>query len=285
MRFVLTAAVLVLSLPLAAQTETVEVVRIASGGAVMLGSMFPAEGPGPHPTVILLHGFPGGPVIGTGTDRNVLELGRPLSRAGFNALAFNYRGAWGSGGTYSVAGNLEDVKTVLAYVRQAEVAERYGVDTTKLMLVGHSLGSFNALLTGGEESDIMCTVGIAAGDFGAAMITYLDEVGEVPGADVPMPGLGGYTTNDLIGEIRADQPRFDLRARMVVLKGRPLLFVSASQDDTVVVPIDGVVAAARVAGVEPLDHVVLDANHNFTLDGNIAELSTVVIDWMTEHCM
>jgi len=40
------------------------------------------------------------------------DLGQTLRRSGWNVLIFHYRGAWGSGGTFSFANCLEDVQAV-----------------------------------------------------------------------------------------------------------------------------------------------------------------------------
>ncbi len=252
-----------------------EGVQIPSGNATMNGQMYVANGPGPHPTVLLLHGFPG--------DEKSLDLARALQRAGFNILFFHYRGAWGSGGTYSLPGQVEDVKAALAFLRKPEVTEQFRVDPTRLMTVGHSLGGFNALITGVEEPEIICTVAMAPANLGASMARSL-ESGPPPGANVPVNGLGGYTSASLVREIVEGQPRFDVAARMGEMSGRPLLIVSADKDAEATPERVGVlVDAAREAGVSPFDHVVLDGDHSF--NWTRVELSRVIVDWMTEHCM
>ena len=285
MRFILTAAVLLLSLPLSAQTENVETVNIPSGDAVMFGSMFTADGPGPHPTVLLLHGYPGSVVYGGGADWNVLELAQPLQAAGFNVLAFNYRGAWGSSGSYGVINQIDDVKAALAFVR--EEAARFGVDPTRVTVVGASFGGWNALITTVEETSVTCTVAIAPAEMRAA-IRGLRERNALtaPDVDDPVPGLGGLTWGDNRRELLANERRVDVAAQMEQLRDRPLLIIQAKQDE--VVPPEWVatyVDAARTAGASPFVHVEIDADHNFSLDGNRAELANVVVSWLTEHCM
>ena len=54
---------------------------------------FRAPGPGPHPVVLLLHGFPG-------NERN-LDLAQTIRRAGWDVLFFDYRGSWGTPGDFS----------------------------------------------------------------------------------------------------------------------------------------------------------------------------------------
>ena len=67
---------------------------IPSHGAKMYAVIYIAAGEGPHPTVLMLHGFPG-------NEKN-LDLAYSIRRAGWNVLVPFYRGAWGSGGTFSL---------------------------------------------------------------------------------------------------------------------------------------------------------------------------------------
>src|SRR5688572_23280083 len=126
----------------AAQTQPQQppVVRIPSGKAVMFGSLYPAEGGGPRPTILLLHGHPGGSVLGR--VGGVLDLAVPLQRAGFTVVVFNFSGAWGSSGTYGLPQRIEDVKAAMEFLRSA--AARTKVELPKVSIVGHSAGGFNA---------------------------------------------------------------------------------------------------------------------------------------------
>ena len=72
-----------------------EVLHIPSGGVEINGVAYLAAGAGPHPTVVLLHGLPG-------NEKN-LDLAQAMRRAGWNVITFNYRGSWGSPGTFSFA--------------------------------------------------------------------------------------------------------------------------------------------------------------------------------------
>jgi dipeptidyl aminopeptidase/acylaminoacyl peptidase len=68
---------------------------VPSHGEMLLGILYEAAGPGKHPTVLLLHGFPG-------YEQN-LDLAQAMRRAGWNVLAMHYRGSWGVGGDFSLA--------------------------------------------------------------------------------------------------------------------------------------------------------------------------------------
>ena len=64
----------------------------AKDGA-MNAVMYTAQGGGLHPTLLLLHGFPG-------NEQN-LDLAQAARRAGWNVLSLHYRGSWGSPGVFS----------------------------------------------------------------------------------------------------------------------------------------------------------------------------------------
>ena len=280
-------AALLLHESAAAQTAKVETVRVPSSDAVMFGTIYLAEGAGPRPTVLLLTGTPGSPLFGFGQPRsqNVLELAEPMRHAGFNVLTMNFRGSFGSGGRYGLVARIEDVNAALAFVRAQ--AATYNVDTARLTVVGWSAGGFDALLTAIEDPSRRCAVAIAPADYGARRAEQIrGQTTEPPNLDEAMIGLGGVTLRDLRREVLENQPRFDVVSRMEPLKGRPLLIVQAAQDQSV--PADDVnayVAAARAAGAAPFDHVIIDANHRFDLEGNRAELASVVVSWITKHCI
>ena len=91
--------------------------------------LFAAQGDGPKPTVILLHGLPG-------NERN-LDLAQALRRVGWNVLTFTYRGAWGSDGKFILGNAIEDGEAALAFARSADGA-KLGIDPRRIVIGGHS---------------------------------------------------------------------------------------------------------------------------------------------------
>jgi len=63
-------------------------------GDVIHATLFRGAGDGGHPTVILLHGFPGG-------EGDMFGIGAAISVDGWNVLALNYRGMFRNGGTHT----------------------------------------------------------------------------------------------------------------------------------------------------------------------------------------
>ena len=68
---------------------------IPSGDGALNAVLYTAAGSGLHPTLLLLHGFPG-------NEQN-LDLAQAARRAGWNVLTLHYRGSWGSPGNFSFA--------------------------------------------------------------------------------------------------------------------------------------------------------------------------------------
>lgn len=131
---------------------------LTSHGARLNALLYQAAGPGPHPVVMLLHGFPG-------NERN-LDVAQGLRRAGMDVLYFDYRGTWGSAGTFSFGNGLEDVAAVLEWVRAPAQVERYGFDPGRVRLFGHSYGGWLALHTAARDPAVRCVATLAAWNLG-----------------------------------------------------------------------------------------------------------------------
>lgn len=108
---------------------------IPSSGSQIAGLFYKANGAGKHPTLILLHGYPG-------NERN-LDLAQVVRAHGWNVIYFNYRGAWGSQGQFSFANAVEDAKNVVAYCKLN--SDSLKIDASNIVLFGHSMGGFVCL--------------------------------------------------------------------------------------------------------------------------------------------
>jgi pimeloyl-ACP methyl ester carboxylesterase len=79
---------------------------------------------------------------------------------------FHYRGTWGSGGEFSMSNVLEDTAAALSHVRGLGPDANWRVDAKRIVLVGHSLGGFAALVTGASDADVRGIVSISGADMG-----------------------------------------------------------------------------------------------------------------------
>jgi pimeloyl-ACP methyl ester carboxylesterase len=118
--------------------------QLPSAGSLLQGFMYKANGSKPHPTLLLLHGYPG-------NERN-LDLAQAVRAHGWNVIYFNYRGSWGSQGEFSFRHCVEDVKNVIAYCKANAV--KMQIDPNRIALFGHSMGGFVCLKALQENPDI-----------------------------------------------------------------------------------------------------------------------------------
>ncbi len=252
-------------------------VVINSQGANLNGAIYVSQGPGPHPTVILLHGYPG-------HEKNQ-DLAQAVRRAGWNVLIFHYRGFWGSEGTCSHDNILEDVSAAIDFLSLPEPQQNCRVDPGRIALAGHSLGGYLALMVGSQRASIG-KIGYLAGvnmaQFGrmvksrpaeaAAFAAELDSAGAVKGMD----GEG------MLSNISENLPKYDLLERVVHLDGKSLLLVGAARDESA--PLDEhylpLVGRIRERNKAYLTETVLDTDHVFS-STRIA-LARLVTEWLTE---
>ncbi len=247
---------------------------IDSHGCAMSAILYIPQGPGPHPTVALLHGFPG-------NERN-LDLAQVLRRAGWNVMVFHYRGNWGSAGDYSFAHVLEDVEAALAFLRSGEARAAHRVDASRLVLVGHSLGGFAALMVAASDAGVAAMASISGVNFAvsARALVGLPRQEALLMFQEALSRLHGTTAETLLEEILQHGDDWDLARLAGVLAGRPVLLVAASRDEGL--PPEAhhapLVKALRDAGSRQLTEVVLDSDHGYN-DRRIA-LARTLLAWL-----
>ena len=108
---------------------------IPSDNSTMQGFIYKANGPQKHPTLLLLHGFPG-------NERN-LDLAQVVRAHGWNVIYFNYRGAWASNGKFSLKNCVTDVVNVVGFCKKYQ--DSLQIDTSNIALFGHSMGGWVCL--------------------------------------------------------------------------------------------------------------------------------------------
>jgi uncharacterized protein len=248
-----------------------------SHGSRLNGFFYLAQGGAPHPTVILLHGFPG-------NERN-LDIAQSLRRAGMNVLYFDYRGSWGSAGTFSFAHTLEDVASAIEFVRSDSSVKAYGVDPKRLILLGHSMGGWLALMGAAADSSIACSVALDfwnVGEDGREMITnraadstataYTKSV-TGPGAPLRAEGLA------LVAEMKVHGNEWDPIRSAGLLRANPLLLISTTANQS----HPPLVAAVRGSGTKLLTALQWKTDHGFS-DRRI-RLARTIVAWAEKRCV
>src|SRR4030095_523364 len=125
---------------------------IPSDGSLLQGFIYKANGVQKHPTLMLLHGYPG-------NERN-LDLAQGVRANGWNVIYFNYRGSWGSQGEFSFKHCVEDVVNVVAFCKK--YADSLQIDTSRIALFGHSMGGWVFLKALQQLHDVEKGVAVSA---------------------------------------------------------------------------------------------------------------------------
>lgn len=249
----------------ASHPASMEVLHIPSSGIEINGVAYLAAGKGPHPTLVLMHGLPG-------NEKN-LDLAQAVRRAGWNAVTFNYRGSWGSPGSFRFANTLDDARAVLAYVRSDAAAGKLRIDPRRIVLGGHSMGGWVAAMTAAQDAGLAGTILISAanmgGDFGETREQALKGMAE------SMESLAATSPTIMVDELAQDRARFDWSASAAGLAKRPLLVLSS--DDGLAPMTDALTSKVRgAAGGVTKVHVATD--HSWS-DRRI-RLQGEVIRWL-----
>jgi len=251
----------------AAHPARMEVLHIPSGGVAINGLAYVAAGAGPHPVVVLCHGLPG-------NEKN-LDLAQAMRRAGWTVITFNYRGSWGSPGSYRFAGDLEDADAVLAWVRDAKNAAALGLDTKRIVLMGHSLGGWATALTAAHDKGLVGAALISPGNIGL--------IGKLPRATAikvfgnnGMEALADTSAAIMADEAIANADAFDFVKAGPRLTATPLLVITS--DDGLAAPAEALVKGATAAGNAHVTTVHVATDHSYS-DARV-RLESEIIRWL-----
>jgi fermentation-respiration switch protein FrsA (DUF1100 family) len=191
-----------------------------------------------------------------GNGGNISEAGRPFHYAGLrdlglNLLAFDYRGYGESEGKPTEPGLYRDAEAAYRYLRDS-----LGVDTDRIVIFGHSLGSAVAVELAGLVP--------ASGLILDGALTSVTDRGQELYPFVPVRWIAGsrYASIEKIGNLRL-----------------PKLFLHAKQDE--VIPI----AHGRrlfEAAPPPKEFVALEGSHGDAFDVDSATYYGAIRTFLAE---
>jgi pimeloyl-ACP methyl ester carboxylesterase len=218
---------------------------------------------------VFFHGLPG-------NEKN-LDLAQAVRRAGWTAVTINYRGSWGSPGTFRFEQNLEDAQATLAYIRTPENAKRLSIDINRIAIGGHSMGGWVTAETLAHQPSLLGAVTISAGDFGALGLRSQDHRAEVVALmNDNRESLNGVTGESMTDELASHGKEWSFRTLGPALVHRRLLVLYSN--DFVKPDSIALIDAVQAAGGNTIgsDYVVTD--HSWS-DHRIA-LESLVINWL-----
>jgi len=244
-----------------------------SHGKRLNGVLYQANGVGPHPTVILLHGYPG-------TELNI-DLAHTLRRACYNVLIFHYRGAWGSDGEFSFSNMIEDVASASHFLRTNPA--QYRVDANRLLLIGHSMGGFAALHSAARDPEIQYVAGIASADLG--LVAKIIRADTKTATDIAASAdnlfmLKGWNGKRALENIRQNEDGFDVVALAPKLSGKSICLIAADKDSLTPSAMfhTPMVAAYESQGDITLTDTIITGDHFFSWSR--FELIDAIMKWV-----
>jgi pimeloyl-ACP methyl ester carboxylesterase len=257
----------------------VSLAGVPSHGENLLGVFYLAAGAGPHPTLVLMHGFPG-------YEQN-LDLAQAIRRAGWNVLAVHYRGSWGVKGTFSYAHAIEDADAEVAFVKDPANVAKYHIDPAKIVLLGHSMGGFMVASAAGHDPKIAGVVMISAWNIGASFPPPEADQAAIDKAKKGMAAsfiadnnivpLAGCTAESLVDEAFNHRKEWNFDNFAPALASRPVLVITS---DDGLGPHDHAFALdLQKAGNTHVTETHLTTDHAYS--GQRIALATAVLNWLS----
>ncbi len=252
--------------PDAAHPAKMTALLIPTHGVQINGLIYQPSGERAHPTLVICHGLPG--------NEKFLDLAQTLRRAGWNTVTFNYRGSWGSPGTFRFSQNIEDAEAVLSYLRNPANARRLGIDTQHIVIAGHSMGGWVAVHTASQDHGLMGVIIISAADVNKQSDWPRERLVALM-TDSTAP-LAGVTAQSMADEVQSLSKANSLENAAANLTRIPLLALTA--DDGLASDTDALVQAIQSRGGHQVTTMHASTDHSWS-DHRIA-LESTIITWL-----
>lgn len=250
----------------AAHPARMEVLHIPTGDVLINGVGYLASGAGPHPTLVIAHGWPG-------NEKN-LDLAQAVRRAGWNAITFNYRGSWGSPGSFRFAQVPQDTAAVISWLRRPGVAAKLGIDPKRIALAGHSMGGWATAITAANDPALMGAITISMGDLG--LVGGAPRAQLIERAAANSESLADTSPEKMADELIANAAANRAAAGAAGLARIPMLVLTS--DDGLAPGSQSLVAAIEAAGGTKVTTAHVATDHSWS-DARL-QLETLVIDWL-----
>jgi len=225
---------------------------IPSGNSQIAGLIYSANGLQKHPTLLLLHGYPG-------NERN-LDIAQIVRSHGWNVIYFDYRGSWGSQGKFSFKNSVEDVVNVVAFCNKYQ--DSLKIDTSNIVLFGHSMGGWVVLKALQELPTIKKGFALSTWNIGDYYKNVSTEKEMLRLANDPN-GVGKYfvlntSLKDLYTPVLKDQTYFNLLNDIKSLADKQIIMIDEHEKNS------QLAAKMKESNKSYFDYSVWQTDHVFT---------------------
>jgi pimeloyl-ACP methyl ester carboxylesterase len=264
---------------LLSQSDPVKVDLVSNGNK--LNALFYTSNDKYSPTLVLLHGFPG-------NNESPLGLAEKLNATGIKILVFNYQGSFSSEGFFSNRNCIHDIVVAMNFLKLEKTILQFEIDTSKIVLCGHSLGGGFALTAAVHHPEIRRIISIGGPDNSV----YIKKMKTVSGyrETFEQNASRSFSPN---GPINLDLESFhryndslilnvdyyDLVKNAEKLRDREILFIAGWLDNTASIEENVLPIYRRLKQLnsEKVNITAFDTNHGFS---NVKDdLIKVIVDW------
>ncbi|MBA7516811.1 hypothetical protein ES705_08860 [subsurface metagenome] len=260
------------------QNEPVKVDLISNGNKLN-ADFYPSSENEIRPTLILMHGSPGG-------EGDPLGLSKKLSSQGINVLVFNYQGTWSSEGLFSFENSMQDVGSAVDFLNQKSNIERFNIDTTNIVVCGYSFGGAMALTAALYNTEIKRIISIAGADqsvFGRKWLSdpeFRKMFESMLKKSVYPEGPIKYDLESYIKHWLDNLNYFDQVKHAEQLKNRDILWLGGWNDQLCIVEEHMLPLYRKLQELEAekIKIKVFETNHSFS---NVRDdLASTILNWI-----
>jgi pimeloyl-ACP methyl ester carboxylesterase len=176
---------------------------------------------------------------------------------------------------------MEDADAAIAFLRQPDVAAKYGIDTHRIVIGGHSMGGFATTAHARKDPDLAGIIlidawdaGLTGGQFAKLYPESRDALAAKQFDDFGN-SLNGATPQSIAAEIAGHAADWDFMAWAPGLAKHPLLVIGAAQ---ALGPVDHQLAVAVAKAGGNVTDITLPTDHSFS-DHRI-EMEADVVRWL-----
>ena len=217
---------------------------------------------------------------------DVLGLGALLAEQGINVCMFNPRGLHQSEGISSNANCLQDIGAALQWLRQADVQRRFEVDTTRVVLGGHSYGGGMAMAYAARDTSVRRVISIAGNDFGEfarelqRSAAFAEGIRRMLVSTRKPEGPASFDMEAGLKEFVDRQDVYGLRENAANLADRSILLIGGWEDEQITIEqfVLPLYRALRGAGAAKVTFLVYHTDHDFS---NVRQrLASDIAGWL-----
>lgn len=258
-----------------------ETVNFISNGVKLNAYFFHGNGRGNKPTVIWLHGIPGG------REEGKSKLAEDLCKSGINVLRFNYQGIWGNKGEFTLVSSLNDLTCAMDFLTKKENTSKYNIDTGRIILAGYSYGTAVALAGALYDERIENIICIALCDYSYFGRQYMDPYSKLKEfLEEAVDGVFSDKTifkqdpHFFLNNLKDNTARYDIVRHAEKLLSKKILMISGL-DDTICPVEDHLLPVYR--RLKELEHKNLKMKINNCGHEPPGDLTETISEWIDEN--